>query len=401
MSQTIKPIRFAVIGARRGRTFILSANSLCESGVTLAAVCDRDLLALEEWKDTPGVKCYSDYEQVLNDPEIDAVCIATPVPLHARQAIAALEAGKHVLSEVTAAYTLDECWDLVAAVRKSGLTYMMAENYCFMEPVLQVQRMVEEGIFGEIIYASGSYIHDCRDLFFTKEGELTWRGELRKSLQPGCAYPTHSIGPVARWLGINRTDFFKSTTSMASQSAAIPHYIKRNQAALPNFSPSDRWLHPDTVTTCINTEKGALIDLRLDWSSGRPHHMARYELQGTKAALCWPESAGKCEPLIWIEDRSPTSNTGVAEQWEPLSNYKEEFEHPLWRSFREEATEAGHGGGDFFVLREFIGAIQEGRAPLIDVVDAVSWSSITPLSQESIARGNTSVAVPRFDQARP
>ncbi len=401
MSQTIKPTRFAVIGARRGRTFIHSANSLGEKGVTLAAVCDCDLSALEEWKGTPGVKCYSHYEQVLNDPNIDAVCLATPVPLHARQAIAALEAGKHVLSEVTAAYTLDECWDLVAAVRKSGLTYMMAENYCFMEPVLQIQRMAEEGVFGEITYASGSYIHDCRDLFFTEEGELTWRGELRRSLQPASSYPTHSLGPVARWLGINRTDFFKSTSSRASQSASIAHYIKRNQARLPNFSPSDRWLHPDTVTTCINTEKGALIDLRIDWDSARPHQMCRYELQGTKAAFCWPDSPGKSEPLIWIEDRSPTSDTGVAHDWEPLSNYSKEFGHPLWRSFGDEAQKAGHGGGDFFVLREFVGAIREERAPLIDVVDAVSWSSITPLSQQSIAQGNASVAIPRFDQARP
>lgn len=387
------PLRVAVIGARRGRTFIASARSLGE-GVKCAAVCDREPSRLEEWKGE--VKTFETFDQVLEDPDIDAVCLATPVPLHARQAIAALEAGKHVLSEVTAAYTIEDCWDLVAAVERSGLTYMMAENYCFRRPILQVQNMVEQGVFGDLIYASGSYLHDCRSLFFTEDGRLSWRGNLRKTLEAN-SYPTHSLGPVARWLGINRTDYLSRTASWNSRSNAVAHYAERNHPDRPEFCDPAYWAHADTVTTNIQTEKKVLIDLRVDWASARPHQMCRYELQGTKASFCWPDGIGRVpEPLVWIEGRSPANDKGIATEWEPLSKYLEEFDHPLWRTHGEKAQQAGHGGGDFFVLDEFASAIREGRPPLIDVYDAVTWSSITPLSVQSISAGNAPVAVPNF-----
>jgi predicted dehydrogenase len=267
-------IRFAVIGAGRGKSFI-KATQNPGSTVDLTAVCDRNPSALAPWKDSSEVRLYSDFDQVLNDPNIDAVCLATPVHLHARQAIAALNAGKHVLSEVTAAYTLEECRDLVAAVERTGHTYMMAENYCFTEPVLQIQNMVEQGVFGDLTYASGSYIHDCRNLLFTADDELTWRGELRRDFGPANGYPTHSLGPVARWLGINRTDVLKTTAAWQSRSQAITSYAKRNQPGHLDYHNPEFWAHSDTVSTCIRTEKEVLIDIRVDSVSPRPHHMTR------------------------------------------------------------------------------------------------------------------------------
>lgn len=395
------PIRFAVVGARRGKAFIQSAQPLGGS-VELVAVCDTNPTALEPWREQ-GVRLYDSYEQVLNDSLVDAVCLATPWPLHARQAIQALAAEKHVLSEVIAARTLEECWELVAAVNKSKRTYMMAENYCFSEAILQVQRMVEEGVFGELIHASGSYIHAIPNLLFDEQGELTWRGRLRRELRAN-AYPTHSLGPVARWLGINRTDKFKTTATWHSKGRAIPHYAGQKFPDRFDYAKPDFWMHADTVSTCIRTENGALIDLRIDSVSPRPHNMRRYELQGTKAAFSLPDgfapSVGvhQPEPLIWIEGRSKTSEKGVPKEWEPLFKYRKEFEHPLWREHRGKAVKSGHAGGDYFTLREFISAIHEERPPIIDVYDAVTWSSITPLSEISIAQGNVPVEVPDFTQ---
>ncbi len=391
------PIRFAVIGAGRGKTFIKSAQSIA-GDIKLVAICDQNATALEAWKDDPEIKLYTDYQQVLNDPEVDAVCLATPVPMHASQSIAALEAGKHVLCEVTASYTIEEGWDLIDAVKRTGRTYMMAENYCYMDAVLQVQNMVALGVFGDISYASGSYIHDCRNLFFNQEEELTWRGKLRRDLSAN-SYPTHSLGPVALWLGINRTDRLKTTATWQSSSPSAGHYAQKNHAGRTEYADPAFWKHPDTVSTCIRTENGALIDLRLDFCSVRPHHMTRYELQGTKASFSWPDGE-KHEPLIWIEGRSPANEQGIATEWEPLSKYREEFEHPLWREHRTAAEKTGHGGGDFFILREFASAIRENRLPMIDVYDAVTWSTITPLSITSIAQGNIPVEVPDFKGPR-
>lgn len=387
------PIRFAVIGGGRGKSFVSSARSSGKN-IRLVAICDPKPEALAPWKDEPGVKLYTEYEQVLNDSNVDAVCIATPVPLHAPQAIAALNAGKHVLSEVTGAVTLQDGWDLIAAVKRTGLTYMMAENFCYMDPILQVQRMVEEGVFGDISYASGSYIHDCRNLFFNELNDLTWRGRGHRDIV-GNSYPTHSLGPVARWLGINRTDFFKSTATWQSSCHTKSHYAKNNFPDRTEYVDPAFWKHPDTVSTVIRTEKGVLIDLRFDACSARPHNMHRYELQGTKASFSWPDGPTET-PLIWIEGRSPANEKGIATEWEPLFKYRDEFEHPLWRAHREQASKTGHGGGDFFAIREFAEALEEERLPMIDVYDAVTWSSITPLSVESIAKGNAPVEVPNF-----
>jgi len=392
------PIRFAVVGARRGRSFIESAQRLSDT-IQLCAICDTDEKTLSEWRADASVRCYSDFQQVLEDPEIDAVCLATPVPLHARQAIAALEAGKHVLSEVTAAYEIDEGWDLIEAVERSGLTYVMAENYCFMRDVMMVQEMVRRGVFGEITFAQGSYIHDCRDLYFTPEGELTWRGQIRHG-RNGNTYPTHSLGPVCRWLDINRSDRLKTTSTWHSRSRALAHYARRNFPQAESMKQDEYWPHGDTATTLIRTANDVLIESRIDWASARPHHMTLYGLQGTTAAFASSADPGQ-EPLIWIEGRSPMNATGVAENWEPLYKYADEFEHPLWRARGEEATQAGHGGGDFFVLREFADAVIAGRAPYVDVYDAVTWSSLTPLSALSINRGNAPVEVPDFKAGRP
>lgn len=395
------PLKFAVVGAGkvsgstgtgRGITFVDSAAAL-PGLVQLVAVCDLDAENCASWRARGGVRVYEDYQKLLEDPEVDAVCLATPVTLHARQAVAALNAGKHVLSEVPGAYELQECYDLVEAVERTGLTYMLAENYCFQRPVMMVQEMVRRGVFGDLLYASGDYLHDCRDLFFHPDGQLTWRGQIH--LQHKCnTYPTHSLGPVCQWLGINRTDKLKSLGAWGSPALAASHYVERNYGADHELAARDAWRLPNSIVTCLNTEAGVLAEHRLDWVSPRPHHMNRYALQGTRAAYATGDAHH--EPLIWIQDRSETSATGVAGDWEPLFKYADEFEHPLWKSWGAEAASAGHGGGDYFVLREFCESVRDGRLPSIDVYDSVTWSSVTPLSRLSLEQGGAPQMVPDF-----
>jgi len=387
---TSLPIRIAVVGARRGRTFMNIAKMLPDK-VRLEAVCDVKEDALQEWRNT-DVRVHDSFEKLLDDPDVDAVCLATPVTMHARQAIAALDAGKHVLSEVTAAWTLEECHELVAASKRSKSTYMMAENYCFRREVLMVQNMVEQGVFGDIIYAEGAYIHQIINLLFD-EGELTWRGLFRRD-EFGNTYPTHSLGPVSRWLGIGRDDFYTTTASFQSGTHMVPIYAAKN---LPEGHPDRNVTYKasDAVTTMLHTEKGVLVDIRVDWASPRPHNMVRYALQGTKAGFI-ANIDPSLDPQIWIEGRSPEDEHGGAKSWESLWKYADEFEHPWWKEAGSAAAKTGHGGSDFFVLREFADAINEGREPVISVEDAVTWSSITPLSKMSIEGGNIPVQVPRF-----
>ena len=173
----------------------------------------------------------------MDDPGIDAVFIATPMTFHAKQAIQALEAGKHVLSEVIAAVTLEECWQLVETVERTKHTYMMSENYCYRRETMFVRNMTELGAFGDITFAEGAYIHDCRDLNIYIDGTRTWRGNLRagnSQTSRGNGYPTHSLGPVAQWLGINKTDRMLRTTTFVTKSVARGEWAR---SVLPEGHP--------------------------------------------------------------------------------------------------------------------------------------------------------------------
>jgi predicted dehydrogenase len=361
---------------------------------------------LAQWKEQfPDLQAYSNYEALLTNPDIDAVLLATPLFIHARQAIQAMNAGKHVLSEVIAAHTLDDCWELVETVERTGLTYMLAENYCFMRPNMMVQNMIQQGIFGQITHVEGAYLHDCRKLTHYSDGSLTWRGELHKQFN-GMNYPTHSLGPLAKWLQIGEDagDEFDYMTTFTSANAALRKYYKQFVGEEhPGAVDETYWKQGDSATTLIRTKKGTVITLRVDWVSGRPHNMTHYGLQGLYGAYTSARHK-KEDELVWIEGRSPGYPEGLSNkpqaQWEPLFTYSGEYEHPLWRDGMETAKKSGHGGGDYFIIREFADSVRNNRRPMIDVYDAVSWSSVFPLSVQSVAERGKPVSMPNFRRRR-
>ncbi len=402
MTTSQKSIRLAVVGGRRGAAFKHALSALSGS-ITLVAVCELNEVMLNNWKEAyPEVRTFTDYQALLADPDIDAVLLATPLMIHARQAIQALRAGKHVLSEVIAAHTLEDAWELVEAVEQTGLTYMLAENYCYMRPNKMIENMVQNGVFGELTYAEGAYLHDCRKLTHYENGELTWRGKLQLEGN-GMNYPTHSLGPIAQWVGLNRGDELDYMSTYTTRTGSMPKYYRDHFGDTHPGASSNYWQQGDSSITTIRTKKGIVISLRVDWVSSRPHNMTQYGLQGTKGAYIAARHEHE-DPLIWIEGRSPGFSTDLPgekkAEWESLWTYKEEYEHPLWRRWMIEAEQAGHGGGDFFVIDEFVRSIQEQRSPAIDVYDAVAWSSIFPLSMQSVAGNGKPVSFPDFTKNR-
>jgi predicted dehydrogenase len=306
---------------------------------------------------------------------------------HAEMSVDALRAGKHAFSEVAAACTLHECWALVEAVEETGRIYMLAENYCYHRSAMMVLNMVKRGVFGDLTYAECGYVHDCRAINFKSDGSLTWRGELARD-NIGNLYPTHPLGPVARWMGINRTDRLVSLVSMTTRQASIERYGAMRFGE-GSAAARIRFAVGDSTSTLIRTANGAVIDLRYDTASARPHPTTTYiALQGLKASY---ESRGES---IWIEGAS----RGLA--WEPLSKYADKYEHPMWKSAQKGAAKTGHGGIDALEVREFIKAVREGGPSPIDVYDAVTWSSIIPLSAASIRGGGKAVDIPDFTRGK-
>ncbi len=391
-------VRLAVVGGQRGGAFGSALVSLADA-IELVAVCDLNPLVLANWQGKyPGIAVFNSYEKLLDSPMVDAVFIATPMLIHARQAVQALRAGKHVLSEVIAAHTIEDGWELVEAVEQTGLTYMMAENYIFTRENMMVQQLARAGEFGEITYAECGYIHDCRNLFHHEDGSLTWRGEYIRDYNAS-TYPTHSLGPVAKWLGIGEEGgdaFEELVTVNANSRASIEYFRERFGTEHPGAQPG-YWRQGDTSSTLIRTKRGALISLRVDIQSSRPHNMVHYGLQGTKGAYMGPRFDGE-SPLIWQE--TEIAGEKGHEEWQPLWSCAPKWEHPLWQQWSGDALATGHGGGDLFVMKEFVEAVRERRKPVVDVYDAVTWSSVFPLSVQSVAAGGTPVHFVDYRQGK-
>ena len=390
-SARAKAVRLGVIGiGGRGTSHLKTA--LAHPTVELTAACDiieaRTQRALAMVERTSGgrkpagfSKGPYDYRRMLARDDLDAVVIATPMQWHARMAVDALRAGKHVLCEVAAAVSLDECHDIVRAEKQTGKLYMMAENCCYWPHVMTVANMVAKGLFGEPTYAECGYVHDCRALAFHGDGSLTWRGELGRD-HTGNVYPTHSLGPAAHWLGLHRGDRMVELVSMATGSKSIERYAARR---FPEGNPARavRFKLADSTTTLIRTARGVVIDLRFDMYSAHPGgNNNYYTLQGTQG--CYRSRTDK----VWIEGRS--------KGWDALAAFEADFRHEKWVRWGEQAKRTGHGGADFFMLHEFVEAIRTGGPSPVPAADAAAWSAIVPLSEQSILQGSKPVEIPDF-----
>lgn len=203
-------VKIGIVGAR-GFSTVMGLKA--RDDVQITGLCDLDAGTLERGKKELGLtdkQVFRVFEDML-ESDIDAVIIATPMQCHVPQAIAALRAGKHVMSEVTAGVTMDELWWLIENVEKSGKIYMYAENYCYMPDIQLVRNLKRKGFFGDIYYGEGEYTHDCKDLRQYGNGKVSWRHYWQFGKR-GSFYPTHSLGPVMLWFDDDRV---KSIASLA------------------------------------------------------------------------------------------------------------------------------------------------------------------------------------------
>jgi predicted dehydrogenase len=378
----VTSLRIALVG-KRARAFAAGIQST--PGARIAAVVEPDDQARAQMAQHTGVDSdgqFAEYEQMLDRARPDAVVLGTPMHLHVPQAIRALHAGTSVLSEVTAAVDLDQCAQLVEAVRRaqhtSGAHYMMAENYCYRKDVVLVRAMAQAGLFGERYFAQGEYLHDVKHLHHFPDGSPTWRATWQVGKQ-GCTYGTHSLGPAL--------EFFGPTTRVTTVSCVGS-----------GIHTDPEHPHDDTVLMLCQLNTGGLIQVRLDMMSNRPHAMAYYSLQGTRGAYEGGRGFGD-RPKIWIEETGldPADPAGARSQraWRDLWDYESHLPD-MWRNPSEEALRAGHGGGDYFIVQEFIEAIRRDSAPPIDVYRALDYTVPGLISEQSIAQGGVPLPVPDF-----
>jgi predicted dehydrogenase len=365
-------VRVGIVG-RRGASAVNGLRSV--PGVTVVALCDLNPEVVAEECARHGIeKGFTAFRELLD--HVDAVAIGSPMQLHVPHAIAALDAGKHVLSEVTAAVTLEECWRLRDAVLRSGKTYMLAENYCYFEENILIREMVRKGLFGEIYFGEGEYIHDVRFLHHDDAGRPTWRYYWQVGT-PGNTYITHELGPVMQWFNAqDPADRIETVTCLGTGIHTDPEHP-----------------HDDTNLTLIKLRSGKLLKMRIDMMSNTPG-MTFYSLQGVLGTY---ESGrgGGVGSRIWIGPNRSVSWNDPHREWKPVADFWEHFPAD-WKPHLEAAKAAGHGGGDYHTARLFAQAIRDGSPPDIDIYQALEWTAAGLCSQISIQHGGVPVHVPDF-----
>jgi len=379
----------------------------------VTAICDIDpemirrTQAIISKKGGPAPKVYDkgpkDYLRLLKEGGVDAVVISTPWEWHSEMATAAMSAGKYTGVEVSGGFSLDECWDLVRTHESTGTHLFFLENVCYRRDVMAVLNMVRQGLFGEMMHLEGGYQHDLRGVKFNdgkspydsgvefgEKGfsEARWRTQ-HSIHRNGDLYPTHGIGPVANYIDINRGNRFTHLTSMATKARGLHEYIVKHPKGGPNHPNANvEFRLGDVVTTMIRTSNGETVTLFHDTNLPRPYSLG-FRVQGTKGI--WMD----VNQSIYLEGKSAKPH-----QWEKAEPYLQAFDHPLWKKYEQDATGAGHGGMDFFLLHAFIECAKQNAPAVIDVYDAATWMAITPLSEESIALGSQPVAFPDFTRGR-
>jgi predicted dehydrogenase len=400
-----KRVRLGFIGTGlRGQNHIELA--LKRNDVDILAICDIDDRMLTMAKDIfqkankPLPKIHTGdvhaYRKLLEQRDIDAVIIATPWEWHAPMSIDALEAGKYVGCEVIMGITLEDHWNVVKACERTNGQYMMLENVCYRRDILAVLNMLRQNVFGEIMHLQGGYQHDLRGVKFNNGidpydsgvefgekgfSEAHWRTN-HSVHRNGDLYPTHGVGPLCKMIDITRGNRFVSLSSFSTKSRGLHNYIVKNGGeSHPNAKVEFKL--GDIVTTQIKCTNGETILLQHDTNLPRPYSLG-FRVQGTKGL--WMDVNNS----IYVEDASPKH------QWENAKTWLDKYDHPLWKRWTKNTEGAGHGGMDFFVLHAFIESIKRKQPFPIDVYDAVTWSAITPLSEQSIELGNATVDFPDF-----
>ncbi len=388
----IETVRVGIIGlGMRGPGAVKRLSRIAD--VEITALCDlhedRVTKAQRILKEhgRPAAKSFYGTEtawQKLCDLDLDLVYIATPWRWHTPMAMRAMKHGKHAATEVPAAITLDECWNLVETSEREKRHCMMLENTCYDFFELATLNMVRQGVLGEIVHAEGAYIHDLKDLNFSKDAyQGMWRLVQNRD-RNGCLYPTHGLGPIAQCLNINRGDRFQRLTSLSSadfmMGARARKLADRDSFYKPFISNGYRG---QMNTTLLKTSRGKSVMIQHDVTSPRPYSRLHL-LSGTKG----------------IVQKWPSRRIALGHSWMDEGErdaFVRRYRHPLAKTIGDIARRVGgHGGMDFIMDCRLIYCLKNGLALDQNVYDAAAWSAVGPLSESSVKKGSAAINFPDF-----
>jgi predicted dehydrogenase len=364
-----RKLRIGIVGGRFGASFQFHEHPNC----VVEAVADlREDRRAHLAKTYQCGKAYASLDELLKDPRVQAVGLFTPAPDHVAHALACLRAGKHVLCAVPAAMSLEECGQLIATVKITGLTYMMAETSYFQQMTISARKFSHEGAFGRIYACESEYHHAGLDSLFIENGQRTWRYGF-----PPMHYPTHC---TAHLLGVTGERIVNATCIGWGDGDPI---LKENPYGNPFWNE----------TAMFQTDRGTSFRVAV-WWKGAHRGTERAQYYGDRMSLFFPHPNGLGAKMVRWSDGKEKDSGGFERQGSRL----EDYEVPQWW-----ATEllpaplrhsSGHEGSHTFLTHEFVESVLTGRKPAVDVFAAVAYTAPGIVAHQSALKGGEQLKVP-------
>ena len=385
------------LGARGSSLLKYVVLPMCEDNIELVSLCDvyedRVNAAAEEAEKVLGKRPFAttDSEKALTTG-IDAVLISAAWESHIDLAISAMRKGIYTGLEVGGAYSVEDCFRLVRTYEETGTHCMLLENCCYGRTELLVRNIVRDGIFGDIVHCHGAYAHDLRQEVTCGKENRHYRlsNYIHRNTEN---YPTHELGPIAKILHINRGNRLLSLTSVSSKAAGLKEYIKEKKADDEVLS-NTTFNQGDIVNTIIKCSNGETILLTLDTTLPR-YYSRGFTVQGTKGMYTEDNRS------IFLDgEKSAEDHFEWKKHWGNVEEYRDKYEHPVWKKYLDAGVKKGHDGMDFLVFSDFIKCVQENSEAVIDVYDMATWMSISVLAEESISMGGQPIAIPDFTSGK-
>ena len=354
-------IRLGILGAWRG--FKITDGIRKNDEFEIYAVCDKNEERLGEAIETlreegiTSTLAFTDYEEMLKS-DIDAVLVATDAPLHVKHTVMALDAGKHVLSEIPAVYSVEEAKILKNAVyAHPELKYMTAENCCFWDNIKSMKRLYDDGKLGTVIYAESEYLHCGKtpEEYVPYENPDYWRAHL-----PAIRYLTHNLGPLLY---------------------ILDYEVESVSCYVPEFDQNKYKSEKGVGIALFQTKKGAVIRIFICFGAfvGCDHNFAIY---GSHGMIQTDKVKELCDKHLFAKlSEFPESKNGAIE---------------LPVKIGANSSSAGHGGADAKMLFEFIKCIKEDKKPTLDVDFGIKISLPGIIAEQSYKNGNISLKIPKI-----
>lgn len=381
-----KKIRLAVLG-NGPRGMGLAGVYATHPNVEVVAVCDiADDYANNTANHIQNMvgytpKAFKRYEDLAKGSCYDAIMIAVDPDIQVDYAVREMERGIHVMSEVPAAYTIDQCYALVNAVRKTGCKYNLAEQTRYWSFIAKWRAMAERGEFGKIYYAEGEYLHyePKWDYFRNKKtGHHVWTCDPSYDQNPEYerTWRYYTFGNPIFYLPHELSPLLSITGGRIESVSCLG--TEKGGSYTKGFDVRD------LECALMQNSNGSIFSLRAGFNAPYGHKRETgahwYQIKGTEKTVEWARSE-----LDMPKEFIPGQGWINHEDWGCADPDAEEM-------FRN----AAHGGADMYPIHYFVDAILNDKTPPMDVYRAVETAAPAILAAKSAEMGGIKLDVPDF-----